>query len=133
MAITLEGLAGALRLGDGETAPAEPVRGILNRLLGVAEALVEVGAPDAPALVKDEATVRLAAYLYDAPTASSGDRYAAAWRNSGAESLVSRFVSRRAVVGADEDVRADENVGGVTVARVRELIREENRGHLVWR
>ena len=99
MAVTLEELAAELRLGDGETAPTEPVAGILNRLLGVAEALVAVGAPLAPLTVQNEAIVRLAAYLYDQPTSSAGDRYGAAWRNSGAESLTTRFVQRRAVVG----------------------------------
>ena len=118
MAINLAQLAGELRLGNGLDEPPEPVRGILNRLLGVAEALVEVSAGAAPTLVRDEATVRVAAYLYDQPTSSAGDRYAAAWRNSGAENLTTKFVTRRAVVGADEDT------GSVTVARVKELIAE---------
>ena len=51
--------------------------------------------------MRDEAIVRMAAYLYDSPTAASGDRYAAAWRNSGAESLVSRWVIRRAIVDGE--------------------------------
>ena len=43
MAVTLTQLAAALRLGDGETAPTEPVSGILGRLLGVvAEAFVSI-------------------------------------------------------------------------------------------
>ena len=95
MALTLTALAAALRLGDGVAAPVEPVAGILTRLMGVAEALVEKVAPDAEAFVKEEAIIRLCAHYYDQPTAASGDRYAAAWRNSGAEALVSRWVVRR--------------------------------------
>ena len=96
MAVTLIQLAAALRLGDGETAPVEPVAGLISRLLGVSQAFVAIAAPDAPEAIADEATIRMTATLYDAPTAASGDRYAAAWRNSGAEALVSRWVVRRA-------------------------------------
>ena len=97
MAIDTTALAAAMRLGDGTTAPVEPLAGILTRLLAVATAHVTLVVPDAPADVKDEAAIRLAAYLYDAPTAASGHGFAAAWRNSGAESLVSRWVARRAI------------------------------------
>ena len=96
MAVTLIQLAAALRLGDGEIAPTEPVAGLISRLLGVSQAFVAIAAPDAPEAIADEATIRMTATLYDAPTAAAGDRYAAAWRNSGAEALVSRWVVRRA-------------------------------------
>ena len=96
MAVDLIQLAAHLRLGDGENAPTEPVAGLLSRLLEVSQAFVAIAAPDAPEAIADEATMRMTAYLYDAPTAASGDRYAAAWRNSGAEALVSRWVVRRA-------------------------------------
>ncbi len=99
MAITLPQLAGALRLGDGVAAPSEPVLSILTRLLGVAKAYTGLIAGDAPVAVQDEAIVRLVGYLYDAPTASGGDRYAAAWTNSGAGGLVSKWVVQR-VAGA---------------------------------
>ena len=99
MAITLTQLAAALRLGDGVAAPSEPVLSILTRLLGVAEAYTGLLAGNAPEAVQDEAIVRFAGYLYDAPTASGGDRYAAAWTNSGAAGLVSKWVTQR-VAGA---------------------------------
>ena len=105
MAVNLIQLAAALRLGDGVTAPTEPVAGIISRLLGVSQAFVQIAAPLADEAIADEATIRMTAYLYDSPTASSGDRYAAAWRNSGAEELVSRWVIRR----------AGEEQGGVPV------------------
>ena len=85
MAIDLIQLAAALRLGDGETAPTEPVAGLLVRLLRVSQDFVALAAPDAPEGIADEAAIRMTATLYDSPTAAEGDRYAAAWRNSGAE------------------------------------------------
>ncbi len=103
MAVTVAQLAQALRLSDGTEAPTEPELSILNRLLGVAEAHVELLAPDAPEAVKDEAAIRMAGYLWDAPTAARGDAFANAWLNSGAGSLVSRWVDRRAVGAAEQE------------------------------
>ena len=85
MAVTLTQLAAALRLGDGENPPTEPVLGLITRLLGVSQAFVARAAPEAPDAIADEATIRMTAYLYDSPTAAAGGRYAQAWRNSGAE------------------------------------------------
>lgn len=96
MAVTVTQLSAALRVGDGVTAPAEPQLSVLTRLLGVATATVSRVAPDAPEAVRDEAAIRMAAYLYDQPPTVQGDRYANAWRNSGAASLVARWVVRRA-------------------------------------
>ena len=96
MAVTLLQLSAALRLGDGETAPPAAISGLIERLLGVSQAFVQIAAPDAPAAIADQATIQMTATLYDQPTSTSGDRYAAAWRNSGAEALVSRWVVRRA-------------------------------------
>ena len=104
MAITVAQLAGAMRVGDGVTAPAEPVLGILTRALGVADAFIDLNAEDAPEAIKDEARVRMAAYLYDAPTAGQGERFANAWRNSGAAALVSRWVVRRAAESSTDSL-----------------------------
>ena len=101
MAVNVTELAAALRLGDGVTAPAEPLAGILTRLLGVGDATVALLAPDAPDVIKDEAVINYAAQLYDKPSASSGNRYAAAWNNSGAGSLVAAWVVRRVVADSD--------------------------------
>ena len=132
MAVTLTGMAAELRLGDGITPPVEPVRGILTRLLSVSEAFIDQAAPDCPAAIRDEAQIRMVGYLYDQPTASTGHRYAAAWRNSGAEALTSRFVARRAVRAAGDDDEIDVT-GGLTVAEAREIVRQEIQGALVWR
>ena len=101
MAVNVTQLAAALRLGDGVTAPVEPLLSILTRLLGVGDATVALLAPDAPDVVKDEAVINYAAQLFDKPSAPSGDRYAAAWRNSGAGSLVAAWVVRRVVADSD--------------------------------
>ena len=127
MAVTIEQLAAALRLGDGEDAPDEPVAGLIARLLGVSQAFVAIAAPDAPEAISDEATIRMTATLYDAPTAAAGDRYAAAWRNSGAEALVSRWVVRRA--GSDGEgvptggqSNGGQSTGGLDDDQVRAIV-----------
>ena len=122
MAVDLIQLAAALRLGDGETAPTEPVAGLITRLLGVSQAFVAIAAPDAPEAIADEATIRMTATLYDAPTAASGDRYAAAWRNSGAEALVSRWVVRRAGSDGEGVPDAGPSTGGLDNAQVRAIV-----------
>ena len=122
MAVTLIQLAAALRLGDGETAPTEPVAGLLSRLLGVSQAFVAIAAPDAPEAIADEATIRMTATLYDAPTAASGDRYAASWRNSGAESLVSRWVVRRAGSDGEGVPSVGPSTGGLDDDQVRAIV-----------
>lgn len=94
MAITVGQLAAAIRLTDGADPP-EPQLSMLTRLMGVADALIAMDAPEAPIAVRDEATIRLVAYLFDQPTSASGDRYGAAFRNSGASSLLSRWVVKR--------------------------------------
>ena len=91
MVVTVAQLAGALRLGDGTTAPVDPLLSILNRYLGIAQAVLEMDAPDAPTVIADEATIRFASYLYDAPPAPAGQGFANAWKSSGAASLVQRW------------------------------------------
>lgn len=96
MALTVAQLSAALRIGDGTAEPEEPTLSILTRLKGVGEAIVEVESPGAPDAIKDEAVIRVAGYLYDQPEAPSMAGHATAWMNSGASSLVSRWVKRRA-------------------------------------
>lgn len=81
--ITADELRAAIRLGETpeETAQAE-------RLLRVSWTLVRRYAPEAPAAIQEEAIVRVAGYLFDAPAAASGTGYANAMRNSGAVSLL---------------------------------------------
>ena len=104
MGLTVEQVAEEMRVsidGDAE------LEAIVARLAGVGEELVALRAPDAPQVVKDEAVVRVAAYLFDQPQAPSASRYASAWRNSGAAALVSPWVVRRlGIVGAAEEEEA---------------------------
>jgi len=96
MALNTTQLAAALRLGDGVNAPAEPLASILTRLLGVASATADLLAPTAPEAIRDEAAIRMAAYLYEAPDAQRGSGYASSWNNSGAAGLVAPWRVRRA-------------------------------------
>ena len=105
MVVNVTQLAGAIRAGDGVTAPVEPLLSIITRLDGVADALIDLYATGAPSAIRDEAKIRFAGYLYDSPSAPSGDRYAAAWRNSGAASLVSAWVVRRVAADSSTDAR----------------------------
>ena len=89
----------------------------------MSQEFVARAAPDAPEAIADEAAIRLTATLYDAPTAASGDRYAAAWRNSGAEALVSRFVVRRAGSEGMPDA-GTSSTGGLDDAQVRAIVDE---------
>lgn len=91
MAVGVDDLRQALRVADGQDTE------ILTRILGASAALVEKEAPAAPEVVKDEAAIRVAGYLYDAPTSGS-IAYANACRNSGAQLLLRPWVRRGAVV-----------------------------------
>ena len=88
----------------------------------VSQDFVALAAPDAPEGIADEAAIRLTATLYDAPTAASGDRYAAAWRNSGAEALVSRWVVRRAGSDGEGVPVVGPSTGGLSDDQVRAIV-----------
>ena len=95
MALTIDALATAMRLDI----PLEPeTTALLTRLLGVGRAIVDLHAEQAPEAVQDEAIIRIAAYLYDMPEAPAGTRYAMAWRNSGAASLLGPWIVRSASI-----------------------------------
>lgn len=95
MAVDVEHLSAAVRIGDGTTPTPEPHYSLLARLLGVGQAFVELRADGAPEVIKDQATIQMAAYLFDQPPAGADTRYADAWRNSGAARLVSWWVIQR--------------------------------------
>ena len=95
MALTIDDLITELRLGD-----TTEERAIATRLLGVANQIVEREAPNAPDVLKEEAAIRIAGYLYDQPLAASGARHANAFRNSGALSLLAPYrVMRAGIAG----------------------------------
>ena len=93
MAVTLTAaeLASAIRLGDTTEELAQ-----VARLLAVAGAAVTKHAPDAPDVVQNEAVIRVAGYLYDAPQAAAGSGYADILRNSGTLALLLPYRVHRA-------------------------------------
>ena len=108
MAVSVADLAIDLRLlatppaaGESTSVPpglATAQVAILTRLLATAETLVAERAPGAPDPLKDAATLAIAAYMYDRPTAGAGSRYANAWSFSGASEILTAHVRRRARV-----------------------------------
>ena len=116
MAVTAAGLVAALRLGSSTEELAEA-----TRLLGTATALVENRTPAAPDVIKDEAVVRVAAFLYDQPNYTPGRGDASILRNSGAGELLLAYHVTRAV-STGESVASAATGNGVTEARVMELI-----------
>ena len=93
MAVSVAELAGELRITDGASEPPAPIHGILTRSLDAANALIEKVCPDAPDAIKDECAIRVCAYWFDQPTAPNSQRYASAWRNSGASALAARWIT----------------------------------------
>ena len=103
MAITVADLAIELRLSvDGDLDAAQTA--VLTRLKAVGESLVEGYADDAPDSVRDEAVIRVCAYLYDfSPGMATAPVNAMMY--SGAQSLLSLWRPQRAhVLGGDDPV-----------------------------
>ena len=88
MAVTREQLAAALRILDASDAGDGP---ILDRLIAVGAATAGLAAPDAPDGVADEAVIRFAGWLYDAPPESSSG---AGWQSCGAAALLAPWRTR---------------------------------------
>lgn len=96
MALSLAQLAAATRLtADASTDPPEPIAGILTRHKAAAEALIDKRTSGAPADVKDQAAILLCGYWDDAPFAPIHDSFMAAWRYSGAASMLAPWTKRR--------------------------------------
>ena len=93
MAVTISAadLAAALRLGSSAEELAQ-----VTRLLAYACEAVKKHSPLAPKAVATEAVIRVAGYLYDAPTAARGAGYAAVLRNSGAAGMLLPYRVHRA-------------------------------------
>ena len=81
--LTVEELSNALRLSDSPEELAEA-----TRLLEYATEAVTKHAPGAPDTAHNEAAIRLAGYLFDAPNAGRGLSFAHAGRNSGAWAIL---------------------------------------------
>lgn len=108
MAVTVEQLRDALRVGDTTEETAE-----VTRLLATATALVEDKAPTAPEGLRDEAAIRIAAHLYDKPNYEPGAGYAQLFRNSGAGDLLSRWIVVRSATAVQAPATASPGGAGV--------------------
>ena len=91
--VSVSALAAAIRVDGNDASYA----GILSRLAGVGSAVVDIYADTAPLAIRQEAVIRVAAYLFDQPESPPGFGYVSAWRNSGAAALISPWVTRAAV------------------------------------
>ena len=105
--LTLAQLVAALRLGTSAAETAEA-----TRLLAYVYQAIQREAPDAPAVISNEAAIRLAAYLYDQPTSSAGDQVANALRFSGAKGILLPYRVHRAGAVSDDDKSDDDKSGG---------------------
>ncbi len=121
MALDTAQLAVALRLiaDPGDPVPAAQGQ-ILTRLAAVSELLTDQYAPNAPAAIREEAQIRVSAYLYDRPADLPS---AGALLHSGAQSILAgyRAIRASADLSADPDDPAAET-GGVDEAAVRALV-----------
>ena len=97
MAVVLADIAVDLRIITNPEDTVEPGQVvILTRLLAVAETLVNERAATAPSALKDSAIISISSYMYDKPSAGAAGRYANAFVNSGAASLLANYIRRRA-------------------------------------
>ena len=113
--VTADEFRAALRLGDAPEEVAEA-----NRLYNYAVEAVERYAPGGSEAAKSEATIRLGSYLYDQPTSSRGDHYAAAGRNSGAWSILAPYRIRRAgTIGEAVQIARESGTPGNPVTNVQ--------------
>ena len=131
ISITPAAVSAALRLGDSAEETAEAIRLLAFATEACSRHLGDAYAA-APEAVVNEAAIRLAAYLFDAPNAGRGLGFANAGRNSGAWTMLLPYrVHRAGSVG--QDVAAAAQATGLTEARVLELIAAAGGGASSYR
>ena len=98
MAVSVEQLSVDLGILSDSTEPLDAAqRQVVTRLHSYALEIVNDRAPTAPESLRDMALVTLAGYQYDRVPASQGAGFADAFVNSGASSMLSRWIDRRAI------------------------------------
>ena len=109
MAVTDAQMAAAIRAGVDFQELEPAVQGVITRLNRAARIVVQTHTDRAPEDVEDEAVIRVAGYLYDAPNVT---RFGQAFRESGAMALVDPWKIRGAsVVELDDGAAAvPENI-----------------------
>ena len=112
MALTLTQveLSAAIRLGDSPEETAEATRLLAYVTAAISTHLADAY-EDAPEAIVDEAAIRLASYLFDAPNAGRGLTYANAGRNSGAWTILLPYRIHRAGSTDDAVAAAQQDVG----------------------
>lgn len=95
--LTAAQLAAALRFGGTAEETAEATRLLSYATAAISRHLGDAY-DDAPAAVVNEATIRLAGYLFDQPFAGRGASYSDALRNSGAAAILLPYRVHRAGV-----------------------------------
>ena len=128
MAVSLSQLGVELRIiADPSDTLEDAQSQVIENILNFAQGVVDERAPNAPAWAKDEAVIRLSAYRYDMPSAPIGGGYSDFFTNSGAASLLSDWITRRAVTleQSEGDALDTRSGGGITEADVRAYVREE--------
>ena len=95
--LTLTEFAAAIRAGDGVSEPTGPERIAIEATFRAVRIVVTKIAPNAPAVVANEALVRAGGYLYDAPE-GQGDNFLV---RSGASTLLKPWRVRR-LAGVDD-------------------------------
>ena len=119
VSLTVPELAGALRVGSSSQETTE-----MTRLLAYTTEAVTRHAPDAPTAVSNEATIRLAGYLFDQPDWTRNSTGGDPLRNSGAMRILNPWRIHRAgniALSEDEEETSmatsvqPTTVGSVTV------------------
>ena len=95
--LTVTELSAALRLGSTPEETAEATRLLAYATAAISRHLGNAYATTPDAIV-NEAAIRLAGYLFDAPTVSAGAGYANSLRNSGAAAILLPYRVHRAGV-----------------------------------
>ena len=115
--LTVDELSAALRLGDTDLEAAQATRLLDYAIEAVSRHLGDASYTATPSAIVNEAAIRLAAYLFDAPTASSGMTYANALRNSGAAVMLLPYrVHRAGITTTDEDAPVTTTADGLGLA-----------------
>ena len=131
LTLTQAELSAALRLDDSPEEVAESTRLLAYATEAISRHLGDAYA-SAPTAIVNEAGIRLAAYLFDQPTAGRGLSFANAGRNSGAWAILLPFRIHRAG-STGQAVAAAALETGLTEARVLQLIAAAGGGSSSYR
>lgn len=120
--LTVAEVAAAIRVGDSTAETAEVTR-LLEYATEAISTFLTTAYAATPAAVVNEATVRLAGFLYDQPTVSGRDQLANALRSSGAGAILLPYrIHRAGLIDASPEAAttaagsADNPVVGLSIS-----------------